>query len=279
LLPNEKIVTSAPPAESAPVRLDIVLPAGGRISGDFARVAGVEVKALIMLGGETLLKRTIDALRVCDRIGSVIVVGPPEALAEADRCGADAVVPEGSSGPDNIFRGLDVARGDRALIGATDMPFLSAQVINGFLDMCPPDADLAVPIIRREAFEAEFPGFPRQDTRLRDGFYRIGGLFMVNLPTLRRIRPRFEAAFAARTSDWQMAKLVGPAIALRFLSHRLGVEHVIARANRILNCRGLAVRGAPPSLALDIDQQDEYEHARGLCASTFPEPTNAATHH
>ena len=63
---------------------DVILPAGGRITGDFAKMAGTEVKALISLDGQTILKRTIEALQATKRVGRLVVIGPPAALRHAE---------------------------------------------------------------------------------------------------------------------------------------------------------------------------------------------------
>ncbi|HLV81014.1 MAG TPA: NTP transferase domain-containing protein, partial [Chthonomonadaceae bacterium] len=147
-------------SESLSERIDVVLPAGGRISGAFARAAGAEIKALIRLEGRTLLCRTLDALRATGRIGRCVVVGPEAARVEALACGADAALPEGETGPENIYRGLEGLRAlapqppARALILTTDLPFVTPEAINRFLDACSPDADIAIPIVTRDAFES-----------------------------------------------------------------------------------------------------------------------------
>ena len=90
-----------------PGECDVVLPAGGRIAGDFAQQAGTEIKALIRFDEETILRRTIRALRASECIGRITVIGPEEVLEEARDSGADLMLSEGKTGPDNIYRGLD----------------------------------------------------------------------------------------------------------------------------------------------------------------------------
>ncbi|HZT43769.1 MAG TPA: nucleotidyltransferase family protein, partial [Chthonomonadaceae bacterium] len=192
-------------------RIDAVLPAGGRISGAFAREAGAEIKALIRLEGRTLLRRMIEALRATGRIGRIVVIGPEEALIEAQACGADAAISEGATGPENIYRGLEWLRAQepappsRVLILTTDLPFITPEAIIAFLDSCSPDADIAIPIVTREAFEARFPGTESIYTHLRDGAFTLGCAFLVSLETVLRCRPQVEGAFQARKSQWQMA--------------------------------------------------------------------------
>ncbi len=257
---------------------DAVLPAGGRIAGSFAQEAGAQIKALIALGGRTLLERTIDALRDTGRIGRIVVIGPDELRNHAATRAADAVLPEAESGPANIFRGLQwlsqqsdklpngaqtnaLQEAHRVLVVTTDLPFLTAQAINGFLEACPATAEVCVPIIRREAFEACFPDSCGFYVRLRDGEWTMGCAFLLNAPALTRNRLHIERIFEARKSQLAMARLLGPLFIARFLCGRLEVAHIQARCESVLGCTGHAVLGCAPELAFDIDQPEEFRLA------------------
>ena len=266
-------VTNSMPEDVQPhKRIDAVLPAGGRIGGAFADVTGVGIKALMEIDGQTILRRTIDVLRATGRIGRIVVVGPEQALSEARECGADAAVEEGATGPENNFRGLEWLQqnrdgcSSRVVIATTDLPFLTPGAIIRFLNSCPPDADLVVPIMTSAAFEARFPDSINQYVRLRDGEFTIGCVFLVNPSTLLSNKAHIEQVFEARKSQWQMAKLVGLPVALRFLSRQLTIEHIIDRVSTILRCRGAAITDAPPELAFDIDHLSEYEYVRSTVA-------------
>jgi len=94
-------------SENAPLKVDAILPAGGRITGVFAQETGTSVKALISPGGPTVLERTLDALRATGHVGRIVVVGPDEVASHPAACAADVVLPESISGPANIFGGLE----------------------------------------------------------------------------------------------------------------------------------------------------------------------------
>lgn len=248
-------------------RIDVVLPAGGRITGAFAQEAGTEIKALITQEGRTLLRRTLEVLRATERVERIVVVGPEATLEEARASGADGTLAEGATGPDNIFSGLEWVRresslaANRALIATTDLPFLTPEAVNAFLDACPPDADIAVPVVTREAFEAAFPGTASVYVPLRDGAVTLGCVFLVDPQTVLRSRPHVERIFRARKSQLQMARLIGGQVVFRFLTRRLTVGDIVTRAERILGCRGAAIIDAPAELAFDIDLPEEYAYA------------------
>ncbi len=243
---------------------DVVLPAGGRITGDFAVRGGTEVKALIRFDEETILRRTIRALRASKCVGRIAVIGPEEVQNEARDSGADLMLPEGKSGPDNIYLGLDALPNvtPYVLIVTGDMPFLTPESVRDFLALCPNTPEICIPIVERTAFELWYPGLIRTDTPLRDGFFRLGGVFRIEAATLLRVRPHLEQMFNARKNNLQMAQLIGLPFIVRYLFRRLTVDQIVARASEILQCRGAAVRHVPPELAFDIDLPEELAYAR-----------------
>jgi len=253
-----------------PVRMsiDAILPAGGRISGAFAEEAGAEVKALIQLGGRTLLERTIETLRVTGRVGRIIVIGPADVGDHPAVGAADAVLAEGASGPENVLKGLECLREagggdcpDRALVITTDLPFLTPAAVTGYLDACPADADICAPLVSRDAFEARFPGSPLVYVRLREGEFTMGCAFLLNARVMIANQGLFERAFAARKSQMAMALLLGLPFVARFLTRRLTVGQIEERCRRLLGCTAAAIRDSAPELAFDIDLPEEYRYA------------------
>ncbi|UCH36082.1 MAG: nucleotidyltransferase family protein [Armatimonadota bacterium] len=248
--------------------IDAILPAGGRIHGGFAEEAGTEIKALIPLHGRTLLERILAALRDTGRAGRIVVIGPDEVAAHPAGRGADAVLAEGGpSSPANILHGLEWLREarsglpDRVLIVTTDLPFLTPGAITGFLDACPSEVDICVPLIRREEYEARFPGFAVRYVRLRDGRWTLGCAFLADPQAIIRNRARIEAAFAARKSQIAMIRLLGPMFIVRFVVGRLTIADIERRCAALLGCAGGAVLGCAPELAFDIDLPKEYRYA------------------
>jgi len=253
---------------STPARVDVILPAGGRVRGRFAAEVRAEVKALISLHGRTLLERTVKALRATGCVARVVVVGPPELLAHPAARLADAALPAETSGPANILRGLDwlrepggAAAAERVLIVTSDLPFLTPEAVTGFLAACPPEAEMCVPVIRRNAFEARFPGSPVKYLRLRDGQVIMGCAFLVSPAAMHANRALIERLFAARKHPVVMARLLGLAFILRFLTGRVGVADIEQRCQALTHCRGAAIRDCAPELALDMDRLADYRYA------------------
>ena len=251
------------------MKIDAILPAGGRIEGNFATEAGVELKALIRFSESTILERTVAALRATGQVERIVVIGPEELRDVLKNSDIQALLPEGASGPDNIYRGLDWL-GDHGgcahsvLVAATDLPFLSARSINEFLAACPVDADLCAPILRKDEFESFYPGLAGEYVRLREGLWTMGCTFLIKPKALLGSKAQIEGIFGARKSQFAMARLLGFLFLARFATKRLSLEHVQKRCEQILGCGGAGVLGCSPELAFDIDGLEEYRHALKL---------------
>lgn len=244
-----------------------VVTAGGRLSGDLARRAGSDVKALATVGGATVLHRVLDALRSSPHVGRIAVVGPKEPLQShvGDRA---TLLDEGASGIDNVRRGLAAVResaGDGPVIlAASDLPFLCQESLDDLISRSPEDADLVFPILRRAHFEARFPNMPGAWTKLADGELTGGSVLLVRPAAIEKNAALIERVFEARKSQWAMARLLGLGTALKFAAGRLAVSEAEARASALTGCRCRVVWDAHPHLACDLDDAGDFDYAEGI---------------
>ncbi len=253
--------------------IDAILPAGGRISGEYAADTGERIKALLPVDGRTVLERTIDSLRGTGRIGRIVVIGPDDIAERHAADSADALLPETETGPGNIVRGLEwlyEANGrrhsERALIVTTDLPFLTPEAITGFLDACS-EADICVPVLRRCEIIARFGGRRQPYVPLRDGWWTIGCVFLVNPESLARNREHLERVFARRKSALSMLRMLGPGMLMRFFTWRLRIPDIERYCQEMLGCSCAAIHGCAPELAFDVDSLEEYRWALECLAS------------
>lgn len=250
------------------MRLDVILPAGGRVDDAFAAQVGTPYKAIIPVGGRTVIASTMDALRGLSQIGRIALIGPPEVREHADVRAADLLIEEGATGPENIFRGLSAltasSEPEKILIVTTDLPFLTTEILARYIELCPPDKDFTVPLIGHHAWHERFPGLGATFVRLKDGLWTTGCAYVATVDGLRRARPHIERVFENRKSKIGMARLLGPGFLLKYLTKSLTVADIEKKVRQILDCSGVAVPNSPPELAFDIDYIDDYEYAQRL---------------
>jgi molybdopterin-guanine dinucleotide biosynthesis protein A len=243
--------------------MDAVITAGGRISGEFAGKAGVTLKALIRIGGEPVICKVVRALREQPEVRRIFVVGPENL---ADSAVADLgveILPETGDGAANIMIGLTSCAevGSKALLAASDLPFTTADVVKSFAGMCPQDADLCYPVVRKERFLAAYPGCPVKFESLRGGQYTGGSVFLIDPQSLIKSRDMIERVFNLRKSPLKLAGLLGWWFSVGLLTRTVSVDSCARRASELIGCKCLAIVDSPPELAYDMDDLYEYEYA------------------
>lgn len=241
----------------APVpSVDAVVLAGGRVSGLFARKAGTQVKALVSVGGVPMLRRVTEALLAAT--GRVCVVGP-EAVREAAAPGC-LWEPEGRSAPENALAGVrrlaaeagEGAAERKVLLCAVDTPFLSPTALRAFLERSP-EADLCMPVVRRERFEATYPGGFGIYVRLVEGAYTGGCQWLLRPTPLFGSQELLARLHYARKSQLAMARTLGGAFVWRLITRRLSLADVEKRLSELTGCSCRAVPDCAPELAFDVD--------------------------
>jgi GTP:adenosylcobinamide-phosphate guanylyltransferase len=245
---------------------DAIIPAGGSIDPEFAARVGTTSKALIPFAGRTVLRRTLEALQGTGMMNRVILVGTPEVLAHPDAALAQEHVPAGTSGPDTIFKGLKHLAGlpnppAKVLIITADLPFLTADNISYFLERCPPDRGLCVPLITKPEYQTRFPNSSSTFIPLRDQSWTAGNAYVMDVAAFTRALPDLEKLFLVRKSKIGMIKLLGPDFLIKFLLKRLTIQDIENKILALLGCSGSPVMGASPELAYDVDDLEDYEYA------------------
>jgi len=248
-----------------------LLPSAGRLTSPASDAKATEWKALLEVGGRTLLETAIVALRESELVEKIVVIGPREVLQHPATKLADSAIEDGgagASGPDNIFLGLQTLppEAQRALVVTTDLPFLDGKSVRAFIEACPAEREVCVSVCKRAPFEARFPDAGGEWVRLRDGEWTVGGLYLLDVSAMKRAHPHIERLFQSRKSQLQMARLLGPLFIVRFATKRLATSHILERCQQILGCSGAAVECAP-ELAFDIDTPEEWLSATKAAAT------------
>jgi GTP:adenosylcobinamide-phosphate guanylyltransferase len=247
------------------VQVDVIIPAGGTINAAFARVVGTDNKALIALEGNTVLGNTIQCLRNTPGVRRIAVIGD-ENVEKASGNAVDQVLSVEQTGPQNIFKGLRWLQGchapaDNILIVTSDLPFITADVLKQYLELCPPGKDFCVPLVSKDEFSEKFPGAEATYVKMRDGCWTTGCAFLSTPKGLFKAMEQIEEVFKNRKSKLGIAKMLGPKFVMGYLTKTLTVADVEKKVRQILNCEAVAVPDSPAELAYDIDYIEDYHYA------------------
>lgn len=149
-----------------------VVLAGGR-SSRFGRD-----KALLEIGGETLLQRTVATVRAA--CGAALIVGPLERELQAP--GTPVVQDDlPSIGPlGGIATALRGQRGSAVLVVAVDMPFLKVELLRHLIALAS-EADVVLPVVdgRGQQLHAVYGPrcLPEIEQQIAGGDYKIDRFF------------------------------------------------------------------------------------------------------
>lgn len=247
-------------------KLDVVIPAGGTIDEEFARVVGTDSKALIKFNDQSVLKRTIDTLKSSPVVGRVVVVGSPTVMKSTDVQLADHAIPAVGSSPANIKAGLEYLAGldlppHQVLIVTADLPFLTVEAVHDFLKLCEGDQDLYVPLISQGDWEESYPGTDAMFVSLLDGEWTTGCMYIMTVRGFKIGYPYFEKVFEKRKSKLGMAALLGWKFVWDYKMKKLTVSDIEKKIVSLLSINGVAVPGSPPEIAYDIDYLEDYHYA------------------
>lgn len=247
--------------------------AGGEVSPDnplFPYALG-NPKALIDMGGRTMLERVIAALQASSFIEDVLVVGVDEQLAADRGVSFERPVyflPDQGGMVSNMVAGcawfLDNRPGTELILGCSaDIPTITGKVVDEFIEACRPwDKGLYYNFVTRARLESRFPHSKRTYSRLGDIEAAGGDMVLARPDVAERNRELLESLTGARKQPWRVASVVGLRMLIKFLFHRVTIPDIEATASRILGAQAKIILDGPPELAMDADKPFQVEMLR-----------------
>ncbi len=233
---------------------------------------GVENRALVRLGGRTMLEYVLDALQATAILGRVFVVGDvPDGEGYA-------VVPPGETLADNLIDGLSVAGRDQdnrpALVVTSDIPFLTHAAVEDFLQRAlATGADFCYPIIPLAVCRDAYPQMRRTSLKVREGVFTGGNLVLLNPRVFLERRCEILCAYAARKRPLRLGRMLGWGLTGRLLLSQMvsprfvSVPLLEAGVSRLLGCSARAVVTEYAEIGTDIDKPEDVAAARALLSA------------
>lgn len=250
-------------------KIDALILAGAPAGPELDPDGPLNSRAMVDIGGKTMLQRVIDALRGCDMIGRIVAVG------DVSGDGLDSTIESGSDLMDNIRRGLEaLAAADRVLVCSSDVPLLTADAVSDFLGRALKlDVDLAYPVIGREQCEKAYPGIHRTYLKTADGTFTGGNLMLVKPDFIKNNWDIIAESYAARKQVARLARMIGLGVLLRVIVGQVvpavvRLEYLEAAVSRLVRAKVAAVVSSYPEIGEDVDKPSDLEAVRRILASS-----------
>ncbi len=247
--------------------------AGTRAGGDpLAAQAGVSHKALIEVGGRTMIERVVQALDAVPAVARIVVaIERPELLAplpglRPPACRKPVTTTAAAAGPSATVAAALAAEGTPLLVTTADHALLRPDWLCDFLDAAPADADAAVALARRGDVMAAAPGTRRTWLRFTEGEYSGCNLFLFRRPAAAGVVALWQRLESDRRRPLAMIRRLGFGYALRYRFGRLRLDDAMARLGRLSAARVAVVEMTDGRAAIDVDKAEDLELVRRLAA-------------
>lgn len=243
--------------------------AGSRPGPDhFARQFGTDLKALIAVGGEPMVRRPVRALLSSRYVEQVIVLSQsPDRIAD--------VIPDSWKVALHHSRGtiaetmLDICNDLRTpwplLVTTADHALLDAATIDEFCARAA-GADLAIGVVERHILEQRFPTAERTWLRFRGGAYTGANLFVLGSAKVAPAIDLWRSVEQDRKKGWRLITIAGPFLLVGALLRLLSIDDVLKSLGRKLGLKVTAVRLSNPLAGVDVDKPVDHTLAEAVLA-------------
>ena len=246
-----------------------VVLAGSRPGGDeLAASFGTDLKALIPIGGEPMVRRPVRALLASEQIGDVIVVTQnPELVAEA--LPSDPRIQVRASGNTIAATMMTLCRD-----ASTEWPLLVTTADHALLDTATVDefarsadaSELAIGVVERAVLMRRLPNAKRTWLRFRGGAYTGANLFALASPRIERAIQVWRAVEQDRKKAWRIISLLGPIMLMMTALRLASLDDVLDQLSGRLGLKLRAVRLSNPLAGVDVDKPEDHVLAEAILA-------------
>jgi len=250
------------------MKVDAVVLAGRLNDGKLKEVSDEPLEANIKIAGKPMVEYVLEALMKAKDVASVYLVGPRNGLGQYENPRI-TVVEAGGDIMENIKRGLGQCRTDFVLVVTSDIPLITAPVIDDLMARFEATgADFCYPVCRKEDVERRYPGSRRTYARVKEGTYTGGNIFFARKEIAEKAWPFLTLMVQYRKSPVKMASFLGTWLFLKIALGKASVGEIERRVANLLGIVPRAIPDAPPEVGVDVDKPVDYELCSRVLAST-----------
>ena len=246
-----------------------VVLAGSRPGRDaFAESFGSDLKAIIPVAGEPMVRRPVRALLGSASIGKVIVMSQaPQRIAPALPDDPRVEMRESRATiAETMLNLVDDASTEWPLLVTTaDHALLDTATIDEFCRSAG-GADIAIGVVERATLLRRLPDAQRTWLSFRGGAYTGANLFALGSPSVRPAIDLWQSVEQDRKKAWRILSLLGPAVLLTVALRLVSLDEVFVRLGVRLGLAVKAVQLSNPLAGVDVDKPADHALAEAILA-------------
>jgi GTP:adenosylcobinamide-phosphate guanylyltransferase len=246
-----------------------VVLAGSRPGRDaFAESFATDLKALIPVGGEPMVRRPARALLASENIGRIFVLSQASDRIRAalpDDLRIQARESQGTIAETMLALLDDPAIQWPLLVTTADHALLDSAMIDEFCNTAD-GADIAIGVVERTNLLRRLPQTERTWLKFRGGAYTGANLFALRSPDVRPAIELWRSVEQDRKKAWRVIALLGPAVMLTVALRLVSLDEVLARLGARLGLQLKAVQLSNPLAGVDVDKPADHALAEAILA-------------
>jgi GTP:adenosylcobinamide-phosphate guanylyltransferase len=238
-----------------------VVLAGSRPGRDaFAEQFGTDLKPLIPIAGEPMVRRPVRALLESKSVGKILLLSQsPERIAEVIPKSRRITVlqSEGTIAESIEKLILKQVAEFPMLVTTADHALLDPQMIAEFIGKAE-GADLAIGVVERQSLLARLPQSKRTWLRFRGGAYSGANLFAFGSIKALAAIEQWRSVEQDRKKGWRVLAALGPALLLGAALRLRTLDRSVASVGRKLGMTARAIVLSNPLAGVDVDKPVDH---------------------
>jgi GTP:adenosylcobinamide-phosphate guanylyltransferase len=241
----------------------------GGLVDPIARAEGLTHKAMLTVGGVPMLFRVLDALRACQGVSRIVVCADgAQDLLRSYPPKNDILARPAADQPSRSVAAMLEEFGAPLLVTTADHALLTQQMVAHFLAASPSVAAVA----RAAVVEAAYPETRRTWLGFRDGRVTGCNLFLLRTGRAASLLATWALLEQQRKRPAAVARLIGPATLLLYLSRALTLRGMLGRLGRKVEATLAAVEMPFADCAIDVDRPGDLALVRRIVSGPVGTP-------
>lgn len=236
-----------------------IILAGAENDGPLQICSQERYEALIRINNIPMIEYVVNALKVSEHTGRILIIGPKKELSYLEEAGI-TVVQNGSSLFDNVALAMEKAAGEeKVLIATCDIPMITGEMVDAFFHYCSRfEADFYYPIIRKEDNERYYPNVKRTYVQMGEGTFTGGNFIMIKPEIFPKSKEFIRKALENRKKPWKMCQLFGWLFVFKLLCKALTIPEAEKRLEKVTGIKGKAIIFPYPEVGIDVDKVSDF---------------------